>query len=309
MHESPFDRYAMRCELREFARVARLSVVDSTRSSPWGLKSRFTARGGLTILNGSLHNPLHPRGVPLTEHSGQMLKLTISLLLLIAAAPVWCQPVGRGGMMRSPAFQALDADKDGVISAAELANAPALLRSLDKNGDGKLTEDEVRPQMGGRGGRSGGRSGETGETQAPTADELVKALMAFDKNGDGQLTRDELPERMRGLFDRADADKNGVLTADEIRKSAQAAATPAVRGRGEGGEGRAREGGRGDGPSFMRLDPILAALDTNADGEISSAEIAAAATSLKKLDTNGDGQLSEDEVRLNFGPGRGRGPA
>jgi len=55
--------------------------------------------------------------------------------------------------MRSPAFQALDTDKDGVISAAELANAAESLKVLDKNGDGKLTEDEVRPQMGGRGGR------------------------------------------------------------------------------------------------------------------------------------------------------------
>jgi Ca2+-binding EF-hand superfamily protein len=195
-------------------------------------------------------------------------------------------------MMRSPAFQALDTDRDGVISAAELANAAVSLKSLDKNGDGKLTEDEVRPQMGGR----GRRGGEPGETAAPSAEEMVQTLMAFDKNGDGKLTRDEVPERMQGLFDRADANKDGALTADEIRKSAQATAAPAGRGRGEE-------------PSFMRLDPILAALDTNSDGEISAAEIAAAATSLKKLDKNGDGQLSEDEVRLNFGPRRGRGPA
>jgi Ca2+-binding EF-hand superfamily protein len=241
-----------------------------------------------------------------------MQKLTVLLYPLLFAAAAWCQPAGgfgRGGMMRSPAFLALDVDKDGIISAAELANAPASLKVLDKNGDGKLTEDEVRPQMGGRGGRGGGRGDEPGETQPPSADELIKSLMAFDKNGDGQLTRDELPERMQGLFDRADADKNGILTADEIRKSAQAAATPSGAGRGEGREGRGgREGGRGEAPNFMRLDPILAALDANSDGEISAAEIAAAPTSLKSLDKNGDGQLSEDEVRMNFGPGRGRGP-
>lgn len=38
---------------------------------------------------------------------------------------------------------ALDADGDEVISAAELAQAPALLKKLDKNGDGKLTRDEL----------------------------------------------------------------------------------------------------------------------------------------------------------------------
>src|SRR5438132_1180570 len=90
-------------------------------------------------------------------------------------------------------------------------------------------------------------------------------------------------------FQALDADKDGILTADEIRKSAQATATSATRGRGEGGEGRpGPEGGRGEGPTFMRLDPILAALDINSDGEVSAGEIAAAATSLKKLDKNGD---------------------
>jgi Ca2+-binding EF-hand superfamily protein len=220
---------------------------------------------------------------------------SILFALTVLSVPIWAQP--RGGMpMRSPAFQALDADRDGVISAAELANAPASLRALDKNGDGKLTEDEVRPQFGGRG--RGGRGDEPGETAGPSADELVQTLMGFDKNGDGKLTKDELPERMQGLFDRADANHDGVLTADEIRKSAQSAA-PAQQGRGRDGGGR--------GPSFMRMDPILAAIDTDSDGEISAAELAASAKSLKKLDANGDGRLSEDEVRIQgFGRGRGR---
>jgi Ca2+-binding EF-hand superfamily protein len=227
-----------------------------------------------------------------------MLKLIGTLLFLAVAAPVYSQPpggFGRGGMFQSPAFQALDTDKDGIISASELANAAASLKTLDKNGDGKLTEDEVRPQMGGRGGRGerGGRGGERGEASGPSADEMVQTWMAFDKNGDGRLTRDELPERMQGLFDRADENKDGFLTPDEIRKVAQT--TVARPG-----------GGRGEGPNFMRMDTILAALDTNSDGEISAAEIAAAATSLKKLDKNGDGQLTEDEVRPNLGPGRGR---
>ena len=230
-----------------------------------------------------------------------MPKLVLSLFLLGAAIPAWCQPrggFGRGGMMRSPAFQALDTNKDGVISPPELANAAELLKSLDKNGDGKLTEDEVRPQFGGRGER-GGRGGDAAENSGPTADELVKTLMAFDKNSDGRLTHEEVPERMQGLFERADADKDGFLTADEIRKSAQA--TAATRGFG-------RSEGRGERFSFMRIDPILAALDADSNGEISAAELKAAPTALKKLDKDGNGQLSQDEVRPNIGqrPGRGR---
>jgi hypothetical protein len=44
-----------------------------------------------------------------------------------------------------PIIQALDANHDGVIDASEIANASAALKTLDKNGDGKLTRDEYLP--------------------------------------------------------------------------------------------------------------------------------------------------------------------
>jgi hypothetical protein len=40
---------------------------------------------------------------------------------------------------------AIDANGDGVLDASEISRAPAALKSLDKNGDGKLTPDECRP--------------------------------------------------------------------------------------------------------------------------------------------------------------------
>jgi len=40
---------------------------------------------------------------------------------------------------------ALDANKDGVISADEIANASAALKTLDRNGDGQLTHEEFGP--------------------------------------------------------------------------------------------------------------------------------------------------------------------
>jgi hypothetical protein len=42
---------------------------------------------------------------------------------------------------------ALDANHDGVISAEEIANAGAALLTLDKNGDGQLTPDEIHPPL------------------------------------------------------------------------------------------------------------------------------------------------------------------
>ena len=44
-------------------------------------------------------------------------------------------------------FEALDANHDGVIDANEIANAPAALRKLDKNGDGQITWEEIRPPL------------------------------------------------------------------------------------------------------------------------------------------------------------------
>lgn len=44
-----------------------------------------------------------------------------------------------------PVMLALDADKNGSLSAGELNNAAASLAALDLNKDGKLTADEFRP--------------------------------------------------------------------------------------------------------------------------------------------------------------------
>jgi len=49
--------------------------------------------------------------------------------------------------------------------------------------------------------------------------------------------------------------------------------------------------------AFMRVHPVLAALDTNHDGEISESEIRNAAAALRTLDSNGDGRLVEREVQ------------
>jgi hypothetical protein len=62
-------------------------------------------------------------------------------------------PNGGAGQRKSgmqppkmPIDSALDANGDGSIDAKEIANAPAALSKLDKNGDGQLTMDECMPQ-------------------------------------------------------------------------------------------------------------------------------------------------------------------
>jgi len=247
---------------------------------------------------------------------------TFSVLFTVALVAAPQEPGGRQGgrggfpQMASPLATAIDANHDNTLSSAEIDGAPAALKTLDRNNDGRLASEELMPPMGrggeGRGGEGrgreaegrmgmpGGRGGEIGETPATSPDELVAMLMTFDTNKDGQLERSEVPERIQGIFDRADANKDGKLTSDEIKKSAAAAPQPNRGGR-EGREGR--EGGRG--PAGF-ADKLLTALDTNKDGVLSADEMANAPASLRTLDLNKDGQLTPDEYRQGpGGPGRG----
>lgn len=59
----------------------------------------------------------------------------------------------------------------------------------------------------------------SGKGSAETLDDFVSRLMAFNKAKDGKLTKNDLIDpRLHDLFDRADADKNGVVTRAELEK-------------------------------------------------------------------------------------------
>ena len=72
---------------------------------------------------------------------------------------------------------------------------------------------------------------------------LVVKMMAFNKKKDGKLTKDEVTdERLHRLFDMADANKDGIVTKEELM--ALAAKLDDEYGRGGGFDG---PGGRGPG--------------------------------------------------------------
>lgn len=108
---------------------------------------------------------------------------------------------------------ALDTDGDGELSKAEIAKASQSLMTLDKNKDGVINPEEMRPEFG-RGG-PGGRGG------PDMSGEVVERIFGFDANQDGKLTADELPERMKSLLERADANKDGVLDRQEVTTHAR----------------------------------------------------------------------------------------
>src|SRR5438552_3704117 len=62
---------------------------------------------------------------------------------------------------------------------------------------------------------------------------LVARMLAFEKNKDGKLTKDEITDpRLLRLFNRADANKDGVVTREELEALA---AQEEARGGGEKG--------------------------------------------------------------------------
>jgi Ca2+-binding EF-hand superfamily protein len=136
-------------------------------------------------------------------------------------------------MARSPLFAALDSDRDGQLSAEEIASAAKSLAALDRDGDGAVTTQEIM------------------ETRRQQMSERFQAL---DQDGDGALSQDEIPERMQGILSRFDEDSDGSLSAEELQAMKQRMQDRLRRGpAGEDAGGarsprRARRAGRGQGP-------------------------------------------------------------
>src|SRR4051794_16087383 len=105
----------------------------------------------------------------------------------------------------------------GLLSAAALVSA--------QQGDKKKGDKADRADKGG-------------------ADAFVAKLMAFNKKKDGKLTKEELTdERLHRLFDRADANKDGVVTKEELvalyeKEFAQGGGGPGKGGPDKGGKGK-----------------------------------------------------------------------
>jgi len=127
---------------------------------------------------------------------------------------------------------------------------PEVLKEFDKDGDGKLNEEEAKAARQAR--------------QAKAEEARKKALEKYDTDKDGKLSDEErkvlradLEAKHKALLEKYDADKDGKLSPTEIKAARDAGEEipefrPMGGGRrgegGPGGEGRPnRRGGQGGG--------------------------------------------------------------
>jgi len=175
------------------------------------------------------------------------------VVALVATAVTQAQPPGGGPGGPPPmdpgrlVLEALDANGDHEIDATEMENAAKALKSLDRNGDGRLSPEDIEGPEGDRGGPGQGNRGRrAGRESGPGGPpEILDRIKSFDKNNDGKITQDELPERMQRMMERLDANDDGAIDGAELEAIGQRM----QRGQGPGGFGpQGGPGGRGPGP-------------------------------------------------------------
>lgn len=120
---------------------------------------------------------------------------------------------------RMPLLLALDADKDGSISASEIENASKALAKLDKDGDGALSPEELRPDFAAMARDGMPREGQPGANGAPGKEMMARMFEQRDVNKDGKLSGDEIPERMQQNVSRMDENGDGAIDKSEMEKA------------------------------------------------------------------------------------------
>lgn len=160
------------------------------------------------------------------------LKTGAAAIVLLSAAIGSAAYADRGprggegpGEMMLQMFDAIDADKDGKITEAEIeAHRAAEFKAADTNSDGVLSADELAQKQ-------------IAEMTARAADRAARMIEELDDNGDGSLSAEEMTQTTRERrFSRMDADGDGAVSKEEAEAAMD-----------EFGEGRRHHRGGGHG--------------------------------------------------------------
>ena len=219
-------------------------------------------------------------------------------LVLIAGNAVYAQGRPRGGPGRAGGagempsvdqiFQQLDKNGDGKLTKDEMPERLGqFLMRADANGDGALTKQELAEA---RKNLSAAKPAAGAGAGLPTVDEMFQR---HDKNADGKLTKDELPEFAAERLMRADANGDGELSKEELTEMRKKWAEQAGAAAGRDGPGGA---GPGAGGRFDSAE-MFQRLDRNGDGSLTKDELPERlAELLMRADADGNGSLSKEEL-------------
>lgn len=104
-------------------------------------------------------------------------------------------------MRANPVLTELDADRDGAISASEIAESSSALKKLDRTADGRLSPDELIPDQ--------------------TVAQAAFIMVRLDADGDGSVSRTERQSEdaqpLREILQSADRNHDGLITREELR--------------------------------------------------------------------------------------------
>jgi Ca2+-binding EF-hand superfamily protein len=190
----------------------------------------------------------------------------------IAASPIVLQ---RDEKIATAIVKHLDTSGKGYISQDDIvASAQARFARMDKNGDGKLSPDELTAPGHRARAQFANADASNPEWQQKRAEFKQKYFDRIDADRDGVITPDEYIAAANARYNKADVNGSGELTAQQIASSPRTAAR----------EQRfaARE---------------VKHMDTNGDGVVSQDEyIAAAKARFARFDKNSDGFIDADEM-------------
>lgn len=138
------------------------------------------------------------------------------LIALAASVSASAQPPQLPGDRRPPPVPPIialfDTDRDKVISAKEIEAAGEALAKLDKNGDGEITLDEIRPPDG----KMNGDKPKGPGGPPPGGRPVPPMIKALDVDGNGTISASELagaPDSLKTL----DKNGDGELSPEELR--------------------------------------------------------------------------------------------
>lgn len=147
----------------------------------------------------------------------KMMMLTIVISIFFFALSFGQSPNSNARRMPASAeqqFKLMDLDKDGKISLKEhSAGAKRVFSAMDMNKDGKVTAAEMDVA----------ESDAKSETQEyigpPRKLSATEKIRSVDSDQDGMLSAKEHTAGMTSMFTRTDLDRDGFLTAEEIREA------------------------------------------------------------------------------------------